>query len=250
MPEPTREQREQAARLFCYLNAIASLRSNMERDLASYKAVFWFNDLPREKECNTPAWDDKASASEDDWLQINKPSKPPTPKPPDNCINWFDPASLEVRTTEPKLRKEIDDPDWIPPEITNPDAEPPLPDKISLTDFPQIASDWEKYFTTQWRPWREEHQRWERVQEAYRKLFTIYQEQQRRGEQYELLVGVGTLLWIDPKGHKICRPTVTAKATIGMETTSGRITVGPAVSVHTGSSHMQTPMTKPLCAIG
>src|SRR5262249_46684030 len=56
-----------------------------------------------------------------------------------------------------------------------------------------------------------------------------YQEQQRRGEQYELVVGVGTLVWTNDGGHRVCSPIVTARATIALEAETGRLTVGPGI---------------------
>ena len=103
------------------------------------------------------------------------------------------------------------------------------PPKLLLSDHPHVALAWEKYLETKWRPWIVQYQRWERVQKAYRKLFTIYQEQQRRGEQYELLLGVGTLLWTTASDHKVRRPIVTARVTIALEHESGCITIAPAV---------------------
>ena len=65
--------------------------------------------------------------------------------------------------------------------------------------------------------------------ESVPEAFTIYQEQQRRGEQYELLLGVGVLLWTTTSDHKLRRPIVTARVTIVLEREYGCITIAPAV---------------------
>jgi hypothetical protein len=94
------------------------------------------------------------------------------------------------------LHDEIVDPQWVPGDGHNGDeSDSTPPPRLLLSDHPLVASSWGKYLEAKWRPWSAQYQRWERVQKAYRKLFTIYQEQQRRGEQYELLLGVGVLLW-------------------------------------------------------
>jgi len=226
-PDPIREK---AIRLFQYLSELAKIRTRMVRDVASYEAVFWFSDLPREKECYTPAWDGGEATDEENWLRIDKPLRPDLPRPPAECEHWFDTATLEDVSAEPRLYEEIVDPHWIQHNGRDGDeADPAPPPRLLLRDYPQIASAWLKYIETKWQPWSIQYQRWERVQGAYRKLFAIYQEQQRRGEQYELLVGVGVLVWTTPSGQKVRRPIVTARVTIALERESGCITIAPAV---------------------
>ncbi len=78
-PDPVRDK---AIRLFRYLSALAELRAKTVRDVASYEAVFWFRELPCEKECYTPAWDGGETTDEENWLRIDKPVKPVLPRPP------------------------------------------------------------------------------------------------------------------------------------------------------------------------
>jgi hypothetical protein len=201
--------RDKAIRLFRYLSALAELRAKMLRDVASYEAIFWFNELPHEKECSTPAWDEGETTDEENWLRIDKPAKPVLPRPPTECEHWFNATILEEISAEPKLHDEIVDPKWVPSDKQNGDeSDSTPPPKLLLSDHPHIALAWGKYLETKWRPWSAQYQRWECIQKAYRKLFAIYQEYQRRGEQYELVLGVGVLLWISGSDHTICRPIV------------------------------------------
>jgi len=222
--------RNRAIRLFRYLSALAELRAKTVRDVASHQAVFWLSELPRENECYTPAWDGGQATDEENWLRIDKPLRPTLAPPPAECEHWFDAAKLEDVVAEPQLHDEIVDPKWIQRDRDDGDeSDPPPPPRLLLTDFPQVASAWAKYLETKWRPWSAQYQRWERVQRAYRKLFAIYQEQQRRGEQYELLLGVGVLVWTTPSDQKVRRPIVTARVTIALERESGCITIAPAL---------------------
>ena len=213
-----------ATSLFQYLAALVELRSKMVRDCASYERVFWLGDLPREPECHTPAWSDDDGDGE--WLRIEKPIKPTLSDPPEECKPWVDRAALVDPTRQPELDNEVIDPEWTDPHtVSEEDVEAP---RLRLEDFPNVADAWETYLESQWLPWREEHKRWEKVQAAYRQLFGIYQQQRRRGEQFELVLGVGTLLWKNDSGHRVRRPVITARVTITLETVSGCISVGPA----------------------
>ena len=222
--------RDNAVGLFRYLRDLADLRAKNVRDVTSYELTFWFSELPCEKECYTPAWNGEETTDEDNWLRIDKPVRPELPGTPADCQHWFDSAKLDDVSSEPKLYDEIVDPKWISSDREDgDDSDSTPPPNLLLSDHPHVFSAWEEYLERKWRPWRTQYQRWEPVQRAYRKLFAIYQEQQRRGEQYELLLGVGVLLWITASEHEVRRPVVTARATISLEHASGRITVAPAV---------------------
>jgi len=224
-PAPPDTVRQRATNLFQYLASLVELRTKMVRDCASYERVFWVGDLPREPECHTPAWSD---ASEDGaWLRIDKPAKPVLPEPPEECRLWVNRATLTDRSQQPALLQEVTDPESVGSEEESDEEDAQVP-PLRLDDFPDVAAAWETYLEAQWRPWCEQYERWERVQEAYRQLFGIYQLQRRRGEQFELVLGIGTLLWKTESGHRVCRPVITAQATIRLESVSGCITVGPA----------------------
>ena len=152
------------------------------------------------------------------WLRIGKPKRPSQPTPPDICAGWYDPPSLDTLSPEPQVHDAIDDPEWRPSgDPADEDAEPSYQPRLLLGDHIEVLVAWEDYLEKQWRPWSQCYLRWEKVQRAYRKLFAIYQEQQRRGEQYELLLGVGVLLWITRAGHRVNRPVVTARVSIDLD---------------------------------
>ena len=197
------------------------------RDVASYENVFWFHELPQERECFSAAWHVGSTGDEENWLRIDKPKRPPLPRPPAECEHWFNSGELENVIRDPLLFPEIVDPDSKSNTDSGAGGTESSPKRLTLGDHPQVMRAWEAYVETEWRPWRLEYQRWESIQRAYRKLFTIFQEQERRGEQYELVVGVGMFLWTTPTSHTVRRPVLTVRAAIALERESGRITVGP-----------------------
>lgn len=221
--------RQRAIKLFQYLSALAELREKAVRDYDSYESTFSFHDLPKEPECFTVAWDTTEHADEDSWLWIKKPKKPPLPQPPGSCKWWYAAKSLEDLAATPPLYDSIPDPQWRKEQISESDEELETDQQkiLHLSDFPQIKTAWQKYLQAEWHPWTLLYRRWERIHKAYGKLFSIYQEQQRRGEQYELLIGVGTLVWSTERNHKVRRPILVARATIELEGESGCIRIGP-----------------------
>ena len=75
--------------------------------------------------------------------------------------------------------------------------------------------------------WAEEDRRLQRIQRIYTELFSIYQRQERLGEAYEVVLGLGLLTW-RTSNREIRRHILTAKTSLTFEPTQGIITVGPA----------------------
>jgi very-short-patch-repair endonuclease len=213
------------ARLFQFLYEFVKLRTTIVREVSRYEAAFWFNDLPR----NASAVYAHALDGQQDgkpWLSIDKIAPLPVPRPPEICIGWFDPATLKDFSREPQL-------------FTEPIAVIPVEDGLdrkgsdgpvetaprTLEDAPEITEAWEVYLAAAegWRSWQKIMQRDELIRRCYRKLFAMFQQQERRGEQCELVVGVGTLFWMTPTGHRVQRPILTHRATLSLEKGTGRL---------------------------
>lgn len=98
-------------------------------------------------------------------------------------------------------------------------------DTLYLAHYPVIQKTWENYLEKQWMPWTEKYNRYFRVQKVYTSLFHIYQEQQKPGEQYELVFSKGLLNWKPPSGHEAKRHVIVAKASLEFEPHLGKFTV-------------------------
>ena len=72
----------------------------------------------------------------------------------------------------------------------------------------------------------------QKVQKAYNQLFNIYQRQEKLGEQYEVIVGAGLLLWTSPNSGEIKkkrRISLASQARIEFDRVRGIMSAGPAL---------------------
>ena len=93
-----------------------------------------------------------------------------------------------------------------------------------LTDHPDVNGRWEKYLDEKWRPWALEDRRRRVLQRVYDELFSIHQTQQRLGEQYEVVLGIGLLNW-NRNGLRVQRHIVVAQALVKFNASRGVISV-------------------------
>jgi len=221
------EDREKAVRLIDYLLRLASLRTKLVRDITEYARILWLSDIPHQNGCFTQAWGRDEDYDADIWIEVQTRREPELPAIPHQCEGWIDKSSLRNKNDLPELLperiKEIKNPEWQ--EGTD------QPEYISVTerleDFPEIQKAWDRYLEERWLPWVEDHNAWESVHKVYSKLFGIYQEQLRLGEEYELILGLGLLTWETPTGQRVRRHLIVADAVLEFEARLGKFTVRP-----------------------
>lgn len=228
-PGDSEEQvRDRAIRLFTFLRELTELRTKTIRTLDHYEKVLWFNDVPRETGCYCIAWsqaDDEEKA--DVWVEIKKPRLKAAPKVPDVLEPWLDPREVTNSSREfPELRERIV---VSLPGDANKEATGEARTVVrELTECPEVKPLWERYVEEQWWPWAEEDRRLQAVQTIYTDLFAIYQKQQRLGEAYEVVLGLGYLTWKTTNGHEVKRHIITAQTSLTFDAARGVITLGPA----------------------
>jgi very-short-patch-repair endonuclease len=212
--------RKRAIALYSFLKDFVQLRMEVVRSIDSYDQVLWLDEVPREPECYCAAWHRGRESDEPDtWLEIKKPRLIAPPEPSAALLPWLVSNQWEDSETEmPELRDRI-------VVIAEGAAEPPS--HLRLEDHPQVRLLWETYVQEQWWPWRDQDRRAQRVQKVYTDLFRMYQKQQRLGEQYEAVLGVGLLKWDRPDGVGIKRHVIAASTTLRFDATRGVIAVGP-----------------------
>ncbi len=217
-------EKEKIIRLIEFLTSVASLRTKVIRDVKDYQRVIWFKDISQQKGCFCRLWENEED-DPDIWLEIKHQQEPELPKVPDICKDWFDEKVLrnkkELPELLPQITKQIKNPNW-----QDGSDQPEFISRIEyLKDHPEVQSTWNKYLENSWLPWVETHDRWERVHRIYTALFSIWKEQQRRGEEYELVLGLGLLTWQTPSGQQIRRHLIVANAMLEFEASSEKFTV-------------------------
>ena len=220
-PKTSSSDRDKAIRLVDYLTRIALLRSKIIRDVDDYQSVLWINDIPSEKECFTRAWGRDEDYDSDVWIEIQGRREPELPNVPNLCKDWVKPKSLRNKSDLPELSAQI----------TVWDEETDQPQSISdtkyLEDYPEIQKAWDAYIQDKWLNWVAQHNAWESIYKVYSQLFSIHQELTRLGEEYELILGLGLLIWRSPSGQHIRRHLLVADATLEFEAGLGRFTIKP-----------------------
>jgi len=205
MNQRKNQKTDKIIRLVEYLTALARINAKIVRTLEDYRKVLWIHDIPHEpKYCFTQAWGQEEDQDTSVWVEIKK-------------------------FPEPELH------DSIIVERNEKDAETGEQHTVSdtryIAHYPDIQQIWDDYLEKQWMPWTERYNRYLRVQKVYTSLFQIYQEQQKLGEQYELVLCKGLLNWKPPSGHEARRHVIIAKASLEFEPHLGKFTVKKAVDV-------------------
>ena len=221
-------ERDRAIALYTFLKEFVQLRTKTIRDIARYEQdgeVIWAADIPREHGCHCIAWHrntpdasdgDAPDAPDEVWVELRKPRLTRPPEPPESVHPWVRHEQLEDSSLE---RPELF------PDLPGESDEDPA---IELDDHPDVQDAWDAYIEGRWRLWAEQDRRERAVQSVYTDLFSVFQRQQRLGESFEVVFGLGFLTWSAPDGHMVRRHLVTAHVTVSFDTERGTLTVTPA----------------------
>jgi len=96
---------------------------------------------------------------------------------------------------------------------------------INLADAPDVQKAWSLYTENEWKPWSVGAKPFAPVQRLYEQLFEIHHTLQKLAEKYELLLGVGCLVWKTPNKQPVFRHILTARASLHFEAGRGVISV-------------------------
>jgi very-short-patch-repair endonuclease len=238
--------RDKAVRLFTYLKELTELRSEVKRNCEEYEQVVWWAEIPRENECYCAFWDLGREGAYEDWVRIQRPRRRRPPIPPSSLAPWLSEREIADSSLEtPALRESIVE------ELIQAGAESSNGQENivrRLEEYPAITRQWELYVENHWWPWALEDRRLQTIQSIYNDLFAAYQTQERLGEAFETVVGVGLLTWKPPHGPEVRRHVVAGQVTIEFDSKTGSITVAPAAEGIrlTLEQEMLEPQDRPL----
>jgi len=218
---------EKIIRLVEYLSTLTRINTKIVRTLDDYRKILWIHKIPREpKYCFTQAWGQEEEHDDDIWIEVKKFQEPELPKIPQKCVDWVKQETLRNTKDLPELY------DSISVERTEEDPETgeefTVVDTLYLENYPEIQESWDDYLEKYWIPWTELYNRYDSVQKVYADLFHIYQEQQKLGEQYELIFCIGLLKWRTSTGHDVKRHIIVSKASLEFEPHLGKFSVKQA----------------------
>ena len=212
---------EKAHRLFSYLREVTALNLAKVTNVDRYERVIWLADVPETDGCYTVVRlppDERVGAS---WIDVRRRAEPACPNPPAICNAWFSPAALARHDPVPSLYDRI--------QVAPTDPRTGEPAKFTtLAENPKISAAWDAYLEAQWHPWVAVHKVWQKHQAFYNDLFTIEQQAKRLGEAYEIVLGLGLLVWKPADSPLIRRHLVVARAHLKFEPETGAIILDPA----------------------
>lgn len=219
--------RDRSIRLFTFLKELTELRSRTIRSYDQYEHVLWFHEIPRYQGCHCIAWrispDDEAS---DAWLEVSQPRFKKPPDLPAQLKVWIDPGQLPNSSLQvPSIREHI----VIEKASTQSEDEAASSTEIVyLINQTDVRAAFDRYVLEKWLPWAQEDRQLREVQKVYADLFSIYQKQQRLGEAYEVVLGLGCLIWKLPSAQEVKRHLITCQVSLNFDAKRGIISLGPA----------------------
>src|SRR5262249_48869069 len=111
-------------------------------------------------------------------------------------------------------------------------AEPALGEELAppqlLADRPDVRAAYDEYVAGEGRPWARRDRPLQRAQRIYTDLFRLHQSQQRLGEAYEVVMGIGLLAWRTPSGNAVRRHLIVAQTDVRFDADRGVISVTAA----------------------
>lgn len=205
-----------------FLEDFSALRRKRITKYKSDDELIWFGELPQgRRECRSRFLTEE-EATRSLLLEMRKKPIPRRPTTPTELSDWVHDDILDQWSEEPELPDRIT---VLVDETVHPPGEQPWterrPRTVQLEDEPEVEDIWITYLVEEWEPWAEKMRRWWEVQSVYDRLDSMRRTIEASEENYELVVGIGLLIWRDPKGKEIRRHVLTAPAEISLDAPRG-----------------------------
>jgi hypothetical protein len=214
------EDKDRSIRLFTYLKELVRLRSKIIRDISAYDETLWLYQVPYEKGWYSGHWEREEERTDDTWVEIKKPKIPLCPTPPLICEGWYTKGDLYNTEDIPSIQK-------IRHVTVKTETREIETETQEIEEHPEIEQAWDEYLDKEWLPWMQNHEKVRPLQDIYSKLFRMYQLSNKLGESYEIILGLGFLVWKNRQDQEIRRHIIGAQARIEFDPNTGSISIKP-----------------------
>ena len=233
-----REPRQRAVGLFRFLEQVQAMKGRPVRDLSIYGTashggdVIWLHDLPHHSAISCALWEG-APAAGDPLLEVERVPRVEPPSLPELLHRWVIPP-LDNPSAVPELRDEV----WVPGGI---DASGDAVDRlVQREEQPEIAEAWDR-FLLEWRAWASAEHDAEPARQLYGRCFDVADSITARGDEYELVLGVGALAWAPGDHERVRRHVLTTPISVGRDEDTGSLSIAAA----SGAATLETDMVDP-----
>lgn len=211
-------QQDKAKRLFSYLRELAQQKLKVTSDVNDFEQVIWVDDIPRERECSCVAWQTANAEDQDTWVEIKKPKRKAPPALPAELQDWITQKDLTNSSAQPVpiTSRVIEEKNEIGESETK---------VLSFESNPNLNMQWTAYLNQSWIPWATEDQRVSKVEAIYKQLFTMHQKQQKLGEAFEVVFGIGLLTMKSGLTKPVRRHILTTRVVVNFDTRNGVISI-------------------------
>jgi len=213
---------ERASRLLSYLKEFVELRTKPITSIDQYQQVIWLSQIPNTSDSYSIAFG--SSTNTELWISVRKPNLRKPPEVPEELKRWVNNADVNNSALDaPQLLDNIID------EVVEETEDGIITNTVVvlLKDEPLVIETWEQYLNEKWMPWAKVDREQRNTLKIFNDLFSLYQQQQRLGEAYEVVLGMGYLTWRKDSGFSIKRHLIVSQTIISFEPETARIYVGP-----------------------
>jgi len=209
---------EKTRALLTFLDRFSRLRRKRKTTYGPDEKILWLAELAdfqEDKHVRSPFFLHGPRDVSDLWLEITRPASSEPPAVPPPLRSLIRPEDLQNPRREPELERGGD-------HGSARNREP---------DSKELLVIWQQYLEQEWRPWAATALRVQKLQEAYETLDFMRRRIEEAEEIYELVLGLGLMIWIDPLRETIRRHFLTARGEISLDARNATLRVTPAANM-------------------
>ncbi|MCS6952632.1 MAG: AAA domain-containing protein [Bryobacterales bacterium] len=236
---------EKSQALLRFLRDVAALR---RKPITAYRAedkLLWLSELPRDlppnrkQKCKSVFYSDNPEEVADLWLEIQKERQPRAPAVPSELRDWVPQQfqdhperylDVDLEELFDLLNQEIHVPVEKPSPWGDPSRKPRTVKLRRIDEQPHLRTLWDNYLRSDWEPWRQQYRQWKALNDIYERIDFMRRRLEEAEERYELILGLGLLVWRNPENTIIRRHVLTTRAEISLDAARGILRVAPATS--------------------